>query len=532
MGCPLEVGDLASHRVDLDAMIPREDLAIVDDKYQSPNLIKDFPISHLIKDAAVLQILRKPNFQRETNHWTPRQIVTFIESFLDGEIIPSLIFWKSPHFIFVIDGGHRISALRAWMEDDYGDNHVSRAFYKTDIPKRQNDIAIATRKLVKKRIGTYADLRNVLNSPKGVDEKKYRQAQTAFTRALDLQWILPPTDAKAAETSFFKINSQGTPLDEVETMLIKNRAKPIAIAARAIVRAGSGHKYWSAFQPEVALQIEDATAEIYDHIFKPELDEPVRTLELPIGGSVSPVEALALLVEFLAVSGTRSKPRKAIDEYDDDSTGAATVSVLKNAYEVLDRISGNGRGSLGLHPAVYFYNENGRYNRFLFLGMVNVIEEKLRNNNSSWFKSFTAARSKLETFLLVNKSVIGAILVNLSKATRVEKMRDLIEYLVKELRDTDKEVSVEEVIGALKLSGPIIDVKAIQSSSEISDNTRSAVFLKAAIPRAILCPICAGVLEPKKSATYDHVKPIREKGSGDVHNVQMVHPYCNTAIKN
>jgi hypothetical protein len=27
----------------------------------------------------------------------------------------------SPSFLFVIDGGHRLSVIRAWMEDDYGD---------------------------------------------------------------------------------------------------------------------------------------------------------------------------------------------------------------------------------------------------------------------------------------------------------------------------------------------------------------------------------------------------------------------------
>lgn len=25
----------------------------------------------------------------------------------------------------MIDGGHRLSALRAWVEDDYGDGHIS-----------------------------------------------------------------------------------------------------------------------------------------------------------------------------------------------------------------------------------------------------------------------------------------------------------------------------------------------------------------------------------------------------------------------
>jgi hypothetical protein len=32
---------------------------------------------------------------------------------------------------------------------------------------------------------------------------------------------------------------------------------------------------------------------------------------------------------------------------------------MKNSFNVLNRVSGNAPASLGLHPAVYFYNERG-----------------------------------------------------------------------------------------------------------------------------------------------------------------------------
>jgi len=44
-----------------------------------------------LKPGLIYSWLRKPDFQRETNHWTPEQLVTFIESFVDSEVIPSLI---------------------------------------------------------------------------------------------------------------------------------------------------------------------------------------------------------------------------------------------------------------------------------------------------------------------------------------------------------------------------------------------------------------------------------------------------------
>ena len=82
--------------VDLDAMIPRTDFAVVDEPYPMTDLIKDFPVSLLARESPVLKLLRKPDFQRETNHWTPRQLVTFIASFVDGEVIPSLILMEIP----------------------------------------------------------------------------------------------------------------------------------------------------------------------------------------------------------------------------------------------------------------------------------------------------------------------------------------------------------------------------------------------------------------------------------------------------
>jgi hypothetical protein len=105
-------------RVNLDAMIQRADFASEDGEY-TMDLFQNFNISNLESGSPIRGLLRKPDFQRETNHWNTSQIATFIASFLDNELIPSLILWKSSSYIFVIDGGHRLSALRAWIEDDY-----------------------------------------------------------------------------------------------------------------------------------------------------------------------------------------------------------------------------------------------------------------------------------------------------------------------------------------------------------------------------------------------------------------------------
>jgi hypothetical protein len=92
--------------------------------------------------------------------------------------------------------------------------------------------------------------------------------------------------------------------------------------------------------------------------------------------------------------------------------------------------------------------------------------------------------------------------------------------------------TIEAAISRLGMTGRILDVKMIQSNPVITDDTKTEIFLQQAIPRALICPLCGGTLDPKKSLTYDHVERISEGGSGDISNVQLAHPYCNTGYKN
>jgi hypothetical protein len=517
-------------------MIPRADFAALGDDY-TLDLFQNFPITNLEQGSPIFSLLRKPDFQRETNHWSPFQIATFIASFLDNELIPSLILWKSPSHIFVIDGGHRLSALKAWMEDDYGDGHVSQRFYAGEISDDQKKIARKARTLIEKTVGRYTFLKGLVQNPSAGDELQAKRARNLFTRALNLQWV--QGTASVAETSFFKINSQGTPLDDTEEMLLKNRKKPIAIGARAIVRAGYGHKYWSSFSRDIQQQIEEVAKNLYNTLFEPEVDQPIKTLDLPLAGSNSPLEALSVLVELLAVcdlSFTKQKDlptelAKGIAAYTDDLDGSTTVRALDNTLRVTSRITGNGKGSLGLHPAVFFYNDKGKHSRFLFLGMVTVLAKHLSNNDSHYFKRFTKVRRKVEDFLITNKYLINLFLQNVNKHQRVSKMASLFEFLVSEFEKAD-EVSVSQALAELGARGRVLDITTTTNAVAFSDDTKSSIFLKRAITNALRCPECEGLLDPTKSVSYDHVQRVRDNGLGHEDNGQLAHPYCNQSIKN
>jgi len=230
----------------------------------------------------------------------------------------------------------------------------------------------------------------------------------------------------------------------------------------------------------------------------------------------------------LTIAANREPKTKTIEEYPDDEKGTETVKVLGNSLQILNRMTGNTPGSLGLHPAVYFYNERGKYTRFLFLGMTTLITDKLRNNDQQFFRKFAIAREAVETFLIQNKSLITLALTNTSKGQRTSKMKDLFNYLVNE-GHAKKDLTPEAAFSQIGLRGRILELKAPQTGQQISDDTKSMAFLREAIDKAMRCPLCKGLLDPGKSVSYDHIQPVRDGGTGDLNNTQLVHPYCNSS---
>src|ERR1017187_3508787 len=100
--------------INLDALIPREDFEVSSDATNSQPS-QTIQIRDLEKDSFFYNVIRKPDFQRETNEWGMGKIADFVKSFLDGDLIPAIILWQSGTSIFVIDGSHRLSSLIAWV---------------------------------------------------------------------------------------------------------------------------------------------------------------------------------------------------------------------------------------------------------------------------------------------------------------------------------------------------------------------------------------------------------------------------------
>ena len=353
-----------------------------------------------------------------------------------------------------------------------------------------------------------------------------QRANNAITRTLSLQWV--EGNAEKAESSFFKINTQGTPLDRVEARLLENRRKPIAIAARSVVRAGYGHKYWSNFESDTQAEIESISRELHSLLFSPEIERPIRTLNLPHGGHASTISACNILMSLLAYAVEQSD-RVVKDSYlyADDGDGGATIRALERLRRIVFRITGNDSPSLGLHPAVYFYSATGRHWDVVLIAMVRVFSKAIENNDDQFFRLFTRNRQTVEEVFLNHKTLIGQANIAIRSTNRVQKWADLIEGAARGKLFAEG-VSADEILGALELRGKVVASEIREVGANFSNSTKSAVFLKELVKSAIKCPLCGGLVLAAKSVSYDHVKPKSKGGTSTADNVQLTHPYCNS----
>jgi hypothetical protein len=514
-------------KVNLDAIIPREDFEV--EENATPGKKKEtLSIEDIKADSFFFSNVRKPDFQRETNEWDSKKIAELVESFLDGDLIPAIILWRSTGgYLFVIDGSHRLSSLAAWINDDYGDGPISKSFYDGIIPDEQIEIAEETRKLIRKRIGFYSDFKLALTNPEKVSPDIQRKAKNLAALAIQLQWV--DGGANKAENSFFKINQQAAPIDKTELVLLESRRKPNCIAARAIIRSGKGHKYWSNFSKENQTIIQELAKEINSVLFAPKLETPIKTLDIPVGGKIYSAQTLPLILEFINI--VNNIPNDFKESLPDDLTGDETVKILKETRRIAWRINSKHPSSLGLHPAVYFYSQDGRHKVASFyatLAFVKELEEKKK------LDEFISVRSIFENILLKNDILVQQINRKYRSAiASYGQIKDFYFEIIELLKNgTDENSVISELIKSSKFNYLTLTIEQNEiTSSKFSTERKSAIYIKEALLNTPKCKICNGYIH-RNSISIDHIERKQYGGLGSIDNGQITHPYCNSTIKN
>lgn len=508
-------------QVNLDALIPREDFEAVTDKDDAP-VSQTIGVRSLKRKDFFYLALRKPDFQRETSEWDPDRVVGLIRTFIEGDLIPSVILWKNKEYLFVIDGSHRLSALIAWVHDDYGDGVLSQTFFNHSIPVEQLKCAMRTREVVLREIGSYEDHQKAAENPEGYGPDIVKRARALGSRALNLQWVRG--NAAKAEDSFTRINQKAAMITPQELELIQGRRKPTTISARAIIRKGTGHQYWSAFGDEQQATIRQIAAELHSLLFEPILSYPIKSLDLPAGGSVYSGQALRMIYDFINLSiGAAS--------VEDDTDGVRTIDCLRRCRRVAQLMLSNKPHSIGLHPAVYFYSWTGKQQPILFLTMASMLVSLERDKKLDFFIKH---RAMLEKFILTNRTLMNQVIRKYGTKKSGEKnLKNFYDAVLGMLeRGESPEKIPENLVKIPEYSylQPSENPYDSQVPTRYTTQVKSGLILREMLASAPRCPICKGII-PIQAISIDHIERKSDGGLSIVKNAQITHPYCNTGIK-
>lgn len=517
--------------VTLDALIPREDFEVSEELSGGVSRNKTtLSIEDLEYNSFFFTPLRKPEFQRETNEWSDEKVCAFIESFLNGELVPAIILWKNENgFIFVIDGAHRLSSLGAWINDDYGDNEISRKYYDGFIPEEQKIIAEKTRELINGKIGSYKSLKESRRRPQTqLSEKTLKILNNLGSLALQVQWV--EGDSSTAEDSFLKINQSATKISDAELELIVSRNKAHAISARAIVRAGRGHKYWSAFEEDSQREIRNLANEIHELLFgsrKVSMDE---INSLPVGGPFSSAYALDTVTQTVKICNGIVKR-----EDEKEGTSKNVLNYLRNTLKILEYVSSKKSCSLGLHPFVYFYSDLGKHKVGSYYGILELLVTLIRDRQ---LNKFIEVRSSFEKTLMNYSFLVQQINRKWRQSKRgyrgiAEYYRAVIDIIYQNKLSEPKDIihKLKQMDDFRYLLIEILDNTTNSKNKNFSRGQKQQIKIQTLIQNIPICTICGGYLSTVTSS-IDHIVRKADGGLAELSNAQLTHLYCNTTYKN
>ena len=351
-----------------------------------------------------------------------------------------------------------------------------------------------------------------------------KHAKNLGALAIQLQWV--EGDAGKAESSFFKINQQAAPIDKTELKLLEERKKPYSIASRAIIRSGKGHKYWSSFSAEIQISIQEISAEINRVLFTPKLQTPQKTLDIPIAGKLYSAAALPLILDMVTIVGAESNK-------EDDTTGDVTIRVLKSVRKIVNLLNSNHPSSLGLHPNVYFYSQEGRHKTASFLAMVDFVSSLEARKK---INDFIDVREKFEQFIWDYDYLIQQINRKHRIAQKSYKFTSaffsaIVDGLKNEKSDIDLLSDIQAIPDFGYLTFQTLNQNNEESGTDFSSSKKSAIYIREVMKSAPRCGICKGYIH-RNSISIDHIQRKQDGGMANIENGQLAHPYCNTGYKN
>jgi hypothetical protein len=521
--------------VNLDALILREDFNSEEGPAAGEKGKSEASKTDLSKGEHFYLTLRKPDFQRETAAWSPEAVCNFIESFVNGDLIPAVVCWQSAsRLTFVIDGAHRLSAVMAWLQDDYGAGDDSVKFYNNNIPLDQRKVHDKTKALVDERIGSYKNVKAETEIP-GSNPQLTSAARSLASSGIPLLWV-KGNDHKKAERAFLTINQSAVQIHPTEFTILNSRSQPNAISSRVIVRNGTGYKYWKDFSTDGQKEVERLGRTIYSALYSPPLDPPIKTPDLPIAGHGYGTQTLPLIFDYVNIGNgipvvdSSKKSKKTSEIVQDKPDELATLECLRKAQKLTNRFTGTHPSSLGLHPAVYFYAANGRHQPTAVLAIAAMFIDLEAEDK---FIEFTKIREKFETFLVDHKMFVNQLVVKHgSMAKGFYPLKEYYRYVVDKFMSGSSAVGIENDLKTHDKYQSLVKEKPVltKKAKKFSGAVKQLTVISEVLSQASLCDLCHARID-LKAMHIDHIKNRAAGGLGTADNARPLHPFCDSAYK-
>jgi hypothetical protein len=571
-------------KVYLDHLIPRDNLLYVRSDKAPRDIPDEDKKSLRIRDLmpgeeSRADVLRKPDFQRATWAWTPEDCVLLLDSVINLQVVPSIIMWLSPdNHQYILDGGHRVSVVLAWMQDNWGQRLAEEEYGDEKVAKDSREAArevqrlMATYKIASFRDyqAAYSEYKKVqgqnLDPEQEMDALRYSYAEiyrgiVGGNMSFNVQWV--KGDYKTAEQSFLKINKSGRRLTEWETILVENRSSSFARTVMSISDISRANHSWPTKIPgepinqtisQQAAKILETVQFLHETLFTPPYRTPIKTLQQPLLATpyTNPEKKPYYLAELLTiVAGLKGLPddTRQLLSRDKDSSVELIVGnglqLIVDTAEVLSHISGLSPRSLELIPALYFYNSNGTYVRSLLYGMLYWLAKGSAEEILVRKRLFAVHRLAFEQTLLKHKEdIIRRISRRIGSGREVTKQtsryfdgllllliryNDIIdgEEFLRDHRNLIDTLKLDEKSSNIVIGTEDTENEAGINSQLFSRSQKSKTTLRTYFSNCPKCGICGGMFDPAGSVQHDHILERFRGGRTITDNQRLVHPFCN-----
>jgi hypothetical protein len=242
---------------------------------------------------------------------------------------------------------------------------------------------------------------------------------------------------------------------------------------------------------------------------------------------------LAARTNRLAVADSTGRTRQ--EKIDDDPDGSMTLSYLTSARKITRFICSNDASSLGLHPALYFYNESGS---FQSAALFNLADWLYGLQQKGKINQFLKIRADFEQMILDHPVVIRPPSHKFGSGRRTRSKAillfdDIFDRLLSGETPDDVWITLNSQLEYIFLGADDQEQKqalATGQPGKFGAKAKSAGFLAQTLPVAPKCALCGGILH-KNGMAADHIHEKSNGGSSAAINLRYVHPICNSNRK-